>query len=274
MIKSMTGTQSNLQPAMMLVPGANLNAYIQSVSSIPVLSRDREQELADAYYYQENLEAARELIISHLRFVVHIARSYNGYGLAEADLIQEGDGILTNCFAEAGFVLALAFAKRDGKKFTVYIPETRPYLQGAKLTAPSLFEIGIEVVLITDNMPAHIMSEGKIQKFITAADLVTLDGHVVNKVGTFQNAIAAHAHSIPFFAFAWGRDDTKAGRDDIVVEERNPAEIRLALGKPTTLHSINARYPTFDITPPSYVSGIVTIHGVLSPNTLDNYPSW
>jgi len=91
MTKSMTGTQSNLQPAMMLVPGANLNAYIQSVSSIPVLSRDREQELADAYYYQENLEAARELIISHLRFVVHIAKSYSGYGLSQADLIQEGN---------------------------------------------------------------------------------------------------------------------------------------------------------------------------------------
>ncbi|MFK8018850.1 MAG: RNA polymerase sigma factor RpoH [Pseudomonadales bacterium] len=87
----MTGTQSNLQPAMMLVPGANLNAYIQSVSSIPVLSRDREQELADAYYYQENLEAARELIISHLRFVVHIAKSYSGYGLSQADLVQEGN---------------------------------------------------------------------------------------------------------------------------------------------------------------------------------------
>lgn len=91
MTKSMTGTQSNLQPAMMLVPGANLNAYIQSVSSIPVLSRDREQELADAYYYQENLEAARELIISHLRFVVHIAKSYSGYGLSQADLVQEGN---------------------------------------------------------------------------------------------------------------------------------------------------------------------------------------
>ncbi|MFT6754231.1 MAG: methylthioribose-1-phosphate isomerase [Candidatus Azotimanducaceae bacterium] len=193
---------------------------------------------------------------------------------AMADLINDGDGILTNCFAEAGFILALAFAARDGKDITVYTPETRPYLQGAKLTAPSIHEIGVEVKLITDNMPAHIMSEGKIQKYITAADLITVDGHVVNKIGTFQNAIAAHAHNIPFFAFAWGRDDNKLERDDIEIEERDPAEIRLVLGMPTTIDSINARYPTFDITPPKYVSGVVTVHGVLSPHTLNTYQKW
>jgi methylthioribose-1-phosphate isomerase len=202
---------------------------------------------------------------------------YDDYAIrarAMANLIEDGDGILTNCFAEAGFILALAFAARDGKKIVVYAPETRPYLQGAKLTAPSIHEIGVDVNLITDNMPAHIMSEGKIQKYITAADLITVDGHVVNKIGTFQNAIAAHVHNIPFFAFAWGRDDSKTVRNDIEIEERDPAEIRLVLGIPTTIDSINARYPTFDITPPKYVSGIVTIHGVLSPSTLKNYQSW
>lgn len=88
----MTMTQNNLQPApMMLVPGANLNAYIQSASSVAILSREREQQLAEEYFYQENLEAARELVISHLRFVIHIAKSYSGYGLSQADLIQEGN---------------------------------------------------------------------------------------------------------------------------------------------------------------------------------------
>lgn len=193
---------------------------------------------------------------------------------AMADLIEDGDGILTNCFAEAGFILALAFADKDGKKITVYAPETRPYLQGAKLTAPSIHEIGIDVNLITDNMPAAIMSEGKIQKYITAADLITVDGHVVNKIGTYQSAIAARAHEIPFYAFAWGRDNTKATRKDIVIEERDPAEIRSVLGLPTTIEDIKARYPTFDITPPNYVSGVVTIHGVLSPDALEHYSNW
>ncbi|GAA6132483.1 RNA polymerase sigma factor RpoH [Halopseudomonas sabulinigri] len=80
-----------LQPINSLVPGANLEAYVQNVSSIPVLSAEEERELADRLYYQEDLEAARQLVMSHLRFVVHIARSYSGYGLAQADLVQEGN---------------------------------------------------------------------------------------------------------------------------------------------------------------------------------------
>lgn len=202
---------------------------------------------------------------------------YNNYAVrarAMADLIEDGDGILTMCFGEAGFLLSLAMAARDGKKMTLYTPETRPYLQGAKLTAPSIHELGIDVNLITDNMPAHIMSEGNIQKYITAADLITVDGHVCNKIGTYQNAITAHAHDIPFFAFAWGRDDNKMTGSDIDIEERNPAEIRQALGVPTTIDAIGARYPTFDITPPKYVAGVVTVHGVVSPYTLKNYKNW
>ncbi|MCC3862051.1 rhodanese-like domain-containing protein [Pseudemcibacter aquimaris] len=202
---------------------------------------------------------------------------YDNYALrarAMADVIDDGDGILTMCFGEAGFILSLALAKRDGKNITAYVPETRPYLQGAKLTAPSITELGIEANLITDNMPAHIMREGKINKYITAADLITVDGHVCNKIGTYQNAITAHAHDIPYFAFAWGRDDNKLSRDDIVIEERDPAEIRQALGQPTTRDDVGARYPTFDITPPKYVSGVVTTSGVVSPYTLKNLKEW
>ena len=107
-----------------------------------------------------------------------------------ASLIDDGDGILTMCFAETSFLLALALARHAGKKIHVFTPETRPYLQGARLTAPSVHELGIPVQIIGDNMPAYVLSQGKVQKYFTAADLVTLDGHVVNKVGTFQNAIS------------------------------------------------------------------------------------
>ncbi len=200
--------------------------------------------------------------------------SYALRGRAVADLIDDGDGVLTMCFAEAGFLVALALAVRDGKKIKCYVPETRPYLQGAKLTAPSIQELGIEANLITDNMPAHIMREGNIQKYITAADLITVDGHVCNKIGTYQNAITAHEHDIPYFAFAWGRDEEKKTRADVEIEERDPAEIRQALGRPTTRDDIGARYPTFDITPPKFVSGVATIHGVVSPYTLKNYKAW
>lgn len=205
------------------------------------------------------------------------ASIYDNYAIrarAMADVIDDGDGILTMCFGEAGFMLSLALAKRDGKNITAYVPETRPYLQGAKLTAPSVTEMGIEANLITDNMPAHIMHEGNINKYITAADLITVDGHVCNKIGTYQNAITAFDHDIPYFAFAWGRDDNKLTRADIEIEERDPTEIRQALGHATTIDAVGARYPTFDITPPKYVAGVVTTSGVVSPYVLKNMKEW
>ncbi|PHR92358.1 MAG: eIF-2B alpha/beta/delta-like protein [Robiginitomaculum sp.] len=183
-------------------------------------------------------------------------------------LLEDGDGVLTMCFAETSFVLTLALAKASGKNIIVYAPETRPYLQGARLTAPSLHEIDIDVRLITDNMPTALMAEGCIQKYMTAADLITLDGHVVNKVGTFQNAIAAKYHGIPYYAFAWGCDPNKPDRASIEIEHRDPADVKMCMGHSTTLSQIGAIYPAFDITPPAFVSGIITRHGVLSPEAL------
>ena len=188
-----------------------------------------------------------------------------GYG---AEIVEYGDGILTMCFAETSFILTCAFAKAQGKNICVYVPETRPFLQGAKLTAPSLDEIGIEVKLITDGMPSALMAEGKIQKYMTAADLITLDGHVVNKVGTFQNAICAAHHNIPYYAFAWGCDPSKPDRASIEIEYRASSEIRQCMGRYTSLDRINALYPAFDITPPELVAGIITRNGVLSPHDL------
>ena len=185
-----------------------------------------------------------------------------------ADLIKDGDGVLTMCFAETSFVLAMALAKQDGKTFIVYVPETRPFLQGARLTAPSLAEIGVDVRLITDNMPTALMADGKIQKYMTAADLITLDGHVVNKVGTFQNAIAAKHHGIPYYAFAWGCDRNKPDRASVEIEYRDAADIRSCRGTPTTRDDIEAIYPAFDITPPDFVTGVITRHGVLNPHEL------
>jgi methylthioribose-1-phosphate isomerase len=185
-----------------------------------------------------------------------------------ADLIEDGDGILTNCFAETSFILGIAMASAQGKDIHVYTPETRPYLQGARLTAPSVQELGIKVTLVTDNMPAHLMSLGKIQKYVTAADLITLDGHVVNKVGTFQSAVAAQYHGIPYFPIAWGVDEKSRTKDDISIEVRNAEEIRKCMGQKTTLDSIDAYYPAFDITPPELVAGVISTQGVLSPYDL------
>ncbi|MBW1898259.1 MAG: s-methyl-5-thioribose-1-phosphate isomerase [Deltaproteobacteria bacterium] len=196
---------------------------------------------------------------------------YEVRGRLGASLVDDGDGILTMCFAETAFILAMAFAKQDGKKIQVFTPETRPYLQGARLTAPSLHELDIPVQIITDNMPAYVMSQGKIQKYFTAADLITLDGHICNKIGTFQNAIAAHHHGIPYFVFMWGADYKSLDRDSIEIEYRNPAEIRACRGVPTTIDDIDAYYPAFDITPPFMVSGVITRYGILSPYDLKRH---
>ena len=200
-------------------------------------------------------------------------KNYENYApLAEygASLIDDGDGILTMCFAETAFLLTLAVAKRQGKQMRLFTPETRPYLQGARLTAPSIHELGIPVQIIGDNMPAYILSQGKVQKYFTAADLVTLDGHVVNKIGTFQNAIAAHHHGVPYFVFAWP-DKKKPDRASIEIEERDPAEMKSCRGVPTTDQAIDAYYPAFDITPPHLVAGVITQFGIHSPYDLHRY---
>lgn len=201
-------------------------------------------------------------------------QSYVDYGSTArygADLISDGDGILTMCFAETAFILSLSMAWRSGKRFQVFVPETRPYLQGARLTAPCIHELGIPVQIISDNMPAHVLSQGKVQKYFTAADLITLDGHVVNKIGTFQNAIAAHYHQVPYFAYCWGLDPNKPDRASIEIEERDANELRQCRGTPTTIPDIPAYYPAFDITPPHLVSGIITRAGVFSPFDLRNH---
>lgn len=198
-------------------------------------------------------------------------RNYAVIGELAASLIDDGDGILTMCFAETSFLLALAMAKKAGKHIHVFTPETRPYLQGARLTAPSVHELGIPVQIIGDNMPAYVLSQGKVQKYFTAADLVTLDGHVVNKIGTFQNAIAAHYHGVPFFVVSWGPDKHKPDRTSIEIEERDPVEMKACRGVPTTIPEIDAYYPAFDITPPHLVAGIITQFGILSPFDLRRY---
>jgi methylthioribose-1-phosphate isomerase len=196
---------------------------------------------------------------------------YGKVGEYGASLIDDGDGVLTMCFAETSFLMSLALAKRAGKRIHVFTPETRPYLQGARLTAPSVHEIGVPVQIIGDNMPAYVLSQGKIQKYFTAADLVTLDGHVVNKIGTFQNAITAHYHGVPYFVFSGGADKKKPDRASIEIEERNPAEMKNCRGIPTTDQAIDAYYPAFDITPPHLVSGVVTQYGILNPYDLKRY---
>ncbi len=202
-------------------------------------------------------------------------------GQFAASLLADGDRILTHCFAGAALGWMLWLGKEQGKSLHLFPTETRPYLQGARLTAATAREIGIPCTLITDGMPAFVMSRGQVNKFICAADRITLDGHITNKVGTYQIAIAAHHHRLPFYVLGYdGPDpDTRTGAD-IPIEERKPDEVFHAVGidshgEParirTAVEGIGGYYPAFDITPPGLITAIVTDRGIFQPGEIENY---
>ncbi len=197
-------------------------------------------------------------------------------GQHAARLLSDGDQILTHCIAGAALCWMLWTAKEQGKQVTLVGCETRPYFQGARLTAASAQEMGIPFKLITDGMSAHLMSEGKLDKFICAADRITLDGHITNKIGTLQHAIAAHHFGKPFYVLGYdGPDPQTATGRDIPIEWRKPDEIFYAKGEDgtvrTAIHGIEGYYPAFDITPPHLISTIVTDKGIFAPHAIGEY---
>jgi methylthioribose-1-phosphate isomerase len=130
--------------------------------------------------------------------------------------------------------------------------------------------MGVPVTVITDNMPAYILSKGMAQVFICAADVITLDGCVVNKIGTFQIALAAHFYGVPFYALG----TPSAAHPDISkveVEERDPEETVHAMGIRTAKDGVKGYYPAFDITPPSLIRAVITPKGIFSPSDLKGY---
>ncbi len=178
-------------------------------------------------------------------------------------LLASGDRVLTHCFAGPALLYMLAFAREKGKEVRVVCTETRPYLQGARLTAWSVSELGIDTTLITDNMAAHCMSKGMVNKLFAAADRVAMDGVVANKVGTLQLAICADYFKIPFYVLAYGGPDPRTLRGaEIPIEERDPREVLEFLGAPISGPRVKGYYPAFDLTPAGLVTGIVTATGV------------
>ncbi len=201
------------------------------------------------------------------------ARHKRGLAIGEngASLLADGDSILNHCWAESGIVYTAYVALQQGKKLKAYCSETRPYLQGARLTADALCDMGIETTVITDNMPAYLMSKGMISKFFTGADRVTMDGSVINKIGTFQIALSAHYFGVPFFAFCDGPDPKALTAADVVIEERDPNEVLKCLGQRTATPKAKGYYPAFDVTPAKFISAIVTDRGVFTPYSMVDY---
>ncbi len=182
-----------------------------------------------------------------------------------AGLISDGDGIFTTCFAEHTFILSLLKAQRGGKRVHVYVPETRPYMQGARLTAPSLRELGIPVTLMSDAMAAHMIQKGAITRYMSALDTLCMDGSAANKVGTLNNAILCSYYHLPFHLFAISPDVTKETFRDMEIEYRDPEELLNFRGERITAEGVQGIYPAFDIIPPDLITALVTSKGVLRP---------
>jgi len=196
---------------------------------------------------------------------------YRALGEHAASLIPDGATVLTHCWADAYLTETVAAVLRSGKRIQAICTETRPYLQGARLTAESLAEMGVPTRLITDGMAAHLMSRGEVTTVVTGADRVTMDGAVVNKIGTLQIAVAAHAFGVPFVALVQAPDRQAATADDVELEDRDGDEVLHCLGRRTASARVTGVYPAFDVTPPRFVSAVVTDRGRFSPYDLASY---
>ncbi len=191
-----------------------------------------------------------------------------------AELIADGDTLLTHCnagsLATSGWGTALApmyVAHRAGKKLHVFVDETRPVLQGARLTTWELKREGIPLTLITDNMAGHFMRQGGIKAVFVGADRIAANGDVANKIGTYSIAVLAQAHAIPFYVVApRSTIDLKLSSGErIPIEERNPDEITNIRGVMIAPAGIRVANPAFDVTPHSYLTAIITEAGIARP---------
>lgn len=199
-------------------------------------------------------------------------------GRATLSLLPEAPRILTHCWADAYLFGLVTAAREAGRDIEWIATETRPYLQGARLTAHSLRELGQKVTLITDGMAAAALASprgvgtGPIDAVVTAADRVALDGSVVNKVGTLAHAAAAAAFGIPYIAMVEAPDPGAATGADIVIEDRDPREVLEVLGQRTASPLVtDAWYPAFDVTPPRLVTRIATSRGVFAPGRVGEH---
>jgi methylthioribose-1-phosphate isomerase len=193
-----------------------------------------------------------------------------------AALLADGQGVLTHCnagglaTADYGTALAVVFAAvESGKRLHVYAGETRPLLQGARLTAWELQQRGIEVTLICDCAAAQVMREGRVQAVVTGADRIAANGDAANKIGTYGLALLAAAHHIPFYVAAPTStfDLALADGRQIPIEQRDPREVTHGFGRQTAPEGIDVYNPAFDVTPADLIAAIICPLGVIRPVT-------
>jgi methylthioribose-1-phosphate isomerase len=227
----------------------------QLLASGDTMSQVQEKFLAEAHaMYDEDIAACKTM------------------GAFGGALLPQQGGVLTHCNAGAlatcGYGTALGViraAVEQGKSIHVFADETRPFLQGARLTAWELMADGIPTTVICDNMAASIMRADRIQAVVVGADRIAANGDFANKIGTYNVAILAKEHGIPFYVAApWSTIDTATPNGDAIpIEERSAVEVTHHGGKQLTPHGVGICNPAFDVTPAKYVTAIITERGVL-----------
>jgi methylthioribose-1-phosphate isomerase len=212
-----------------------------------------------------DVESLRGFVVEEAqRIADEDAKANLAIGKNGADLIHDGDTVLTHCNAgelatvEYGTALGVIRAAwNEGKKIRVIATETRPLLQGARLTAYELKRDGIPVTLITDNMVGYVVHKGLVNEVVVGADRIVQDA-VVNKIGTFTVAVIAKEHGIPFYVAApKSTFDLSRKSSDVIIEERNPREVTHIANRQIAASDVEVMNPAFDITPLTYVSGII-----------------
>ncbi|HEV2968470.1 MAG TPA: S-methyl-5-thioribose-1-phosphate isomerase [Pirellulales bacterium] len=218
----------------------------------------------------------RELLDEAHAIVEEDRQVCRAIGRHGAELLADGQGVLTHCnagglaTADYGTALAVFFtAHESGKRLHVYADETRPLLQGARLTAWELQQRGIDVTLICDSMAAKVMREGRVQAVVTGADRIAANGDTANKIGTYGVAILAAAHDIPFYIAAplSTFDLSIASGEQIPIEQRSPEEITHGFGRRTAPEGIDVYNPAFDVTPAHLIRAIICERGLIQPVT-------
>lgn len=221
----------------------------------------------DARLYEALLAAAHALVAEDQA----AGRALGEHGLS---LLEDGMTVLTHCHtggvATSGYGTALApllIAAEQGRPLRAFVDETRPLLQGARITAWELQRAGVPATLITDSMAAHVMQRGWVDAVFVGADRIAANGDVANKIGTYGLAVAAHHHGIPFYVSAPGSTidlETPSG-EAIVIEERDAREVTHGFGRQTAPEGVAVYNPAFDVTPSALVTAIVTEQGVVRP---------
>lgn len=219
---------------------------------------------------ENNLDPVKVIMEDNIKSLNRRYKIMRKVGENLIDLIPEGGSILTQCYGETIIGALVALSKEKNKKFKVYCAETRPFLQGARLTASCFSEEGFDTTILTDNMIAYAFENNLIDIFTSAADCITEDGSIVNKIGTLQIAQLSKIYGVKYYVTGIPDKGVRTLKD-VKIEMKDQTEVLKANGIKHTNKNVKAIYPSFDKTPARLVTRIVTDLGVYKPDQLDKY---